>query len=736
MQKASTPRMILFVSVMLFAIHGFAQTTIINSANNTGTSGADGSFENATSTFAANSWSNVNGLTNKWFVGNQSSCNGTKGAYVSSHITGNDNNYNTGISDVSHFYKDVTFPAGQSCITLTFNWKGQGESSWDGLRIYLGSTAVTPVGGTMFSTSDPSAVQLGNSWYNLQAACGTATITIPAANAGTTKRLVFSWQNDASFGTTPAATIDAISLVASNPTVPSCASALVPANAATNVSTCNPLTWTAPASSGCNTATSYNVYFGTSATPPLVGTTTSTSYSVPMNFSTTYYWQIVPTNGAGSAVGCGIQSFTTGASTNPQYNLVDDATSTSPYNCVTLTPNLTSQRGCAWDANSTLNFLANFSYDIDVNLGNSDAGADGMAFVMQNDPLGRCKCGTVGGALGAGGITNSVTVEIDTYLNFEDRDDFTAPTIGCAGAEDPDHLDIWYNGVINPDLDGNCNGLVAGERPANPFAVRLQSSPGVNYNIENGLNHKFRISWNAATTTLSASVWNNALTVNYGTVSATFNPITVFGTNTPYFGFTASTGGLSNTQTFCLPSVLLPVELVKFEAICVDGKANLTWDTQSERDNDHFTIERSCDGINFLPIEIVPGKGNATTMQYYKTIDESDCHGVTYYRLSQTDKNGAKEVLGIRSVQPCSEFQEVYVYPNPAKDQINVAWNNLSMRKLTITNALGQSIMNSIEPDKTETEASFDINTLANGVYYILVEQDFGVKTYKFVVER
>jgi hypothetical protein len=46
---------------------------------------------------------------------------------------------------------------------------------------------------------------------------------------------------------------------------------------------------------------------------------------------------------------------------------------------------------------------------------------------------------------------------------------------------------------------------------------------------------------------MTASILNSALTITYGTITATFNPLTVFGTNTPYFGFTASTGGLSNT---------------------------------------------------------------------------------------------------------------------------------------------------------------------------------------------
>ena len=709
-----------------------AQTTIINPNNNTGTSGADGSFQNATNTLPANGWTVVNGATNRWFAGTQSFCVGTKGAYVGT-AAGN-NNYTITTSDISHFYDDVTFPAGQTCITLTFNWKGQGESGWDGLRIYLGSTAVTPVANTMFTTSDASAVQLGNTWYNMQAACGSTTITIPASNAGTTKRLVFSWQNDASIGTTPAATIDAISLVASNPTVPTCATALIPANGATGISTCNGLSWTAPVSTGCDTPTSYDVYFGTTPVPPLLGNTTATTYATPMAFSTTYYWKIVPKNAAGDAVGCATQSFTTGTSTNPQYNLVDDATSASPFTCVTLTPDLGSQRGCAWDANSILNFLANFSYDIDVNLGANDGGADGIAFVMQKDPLARCKCGTVGGALGAGGILNSVTVEIDTYINYEDRDDFTAPFIGCFGVEEPDHLDVWFNGVINPDLDFNCDAVAGGERVATPNAVRLQSSPGVNYNIENGLSHKFRISWNAGTTTLTASVWNSALTVMYGTISSTFNPITVFGTNTPYFGFTGSTGGLTNQQTFCLPSVLLPVEMTEFDVTCEEGSAAIHWRTETERDNAYFTLEKSCDGVNFQPLKQFTGAGTTQQVHDYQFSDNDLCGGVSYYRLSQTDINGEQEVLGIRSTKSCVLPTELVVFPNPATDELTVSWNGKAVKELVLYDAIGQLILVKNDWSEQASSATMDVSALAAGVYYLTVYQTFGAETIKVVV--
>jgi len=700
---------------------GKTQTTIINASNSSGTSGADGSFENATSAFSNNGWTNVNGATNKWFVGTFSNCIGSKGAYVG--IASTDNNYTNTISDVSHFYKDVTFPAGETCITLTFNWKGQGESGYDGLQIYLGSTSATPVGGTDFTTTDGTAVQLGSSFYNLQGACASVSITLSSANAGTTKRLVFSWKNDNSVGTDPGATIDGISLVSQAPGIPLCATSPSPSTASSGFTVCgSSLTWTAP--TGCNVATSYDVYFGTSATPPYVTNTASTSYTPTLAFGTTYYWEIRPKNAAGTNAGCTIWSFTTTTSTNSEFNLIDDATASAPYTCTTLTTAINNQRGCAWDANSTLNFGTSFSYDFTVNLGSSDGGADGLAFVMQNDPLGRCKCGTTGNKLGAGGILNSLIVEIDTYMNTEDRDDFTTSFIGCGGSEDPDHIDIWFNGDIDPDLDGDCDVITAGERPATPTAVRLQTG-GSNYNIENGLDHKLRIAWNAGTTTLTATVYNNAMTVTYGVITSTFNPLTIFGTNRPYYGFTGSTGGLSNTQTFCSTIVVLPVEGAKMEASCDSLVRNIVWTTVSEENNDYFTIEKTKNGIDFEEMTVVDGAGNSTTPKTYEWTDNNPDHEISYYRLNQTNYNGTKREVDFISVNCNQDLNNLLI------SKIVSSGDNIEIEFLTPTEGMHSVEMFDLlgnlvyrnESNFTKGENGLQINkgNLTNSIYLFTI---------------
>ncbi|HXN49350.1 MAG TPA: glycoside hydrolase family 44 protein, partial [Bryobacteraceae bacterium] len=69
-----------------------------------------------------------------------------------------------------------------------------------------------------------------------------------------------------------------------------------PANGATGVASPGTLSW--QASTG---ATSYNVYFGTAATPPQVTQTSATSYAVgAVNPSTTYYWSVTAVNSSGS----------------------------------------------------------------------------------------------------------------------------------------------------------------------------------------------------------------------------------------------------------------------------------------------------------------------------------------------------------------------------------------------------------------------------------------------------
>lgn len=63
--------------------------------------------------------------------------------------------------------------------------------------------------------------------------------------------------------------------------------------------------------SGGGMPNSYDVHFGTSATPPFIQNQPETTYTPVLEPNTTYYWQIVPVNNIGPAVDCPVWSFKT-----------------------------------------------------------------------------------------------------------------------------------------------------------------------------------------------------------------------------------------------------------------------------------------------------------------------------------------------------------------------------------------------------------------------------------------
>lgn len=187
-------------------------------------------------------------------------------------------------------------------INVSFDWKSTEYSAGDGVGISVDA---------QYSTDDGASwVTFGNVTTTSVTTCATWNGSIPTGTvpAGSDFKLRF---NGTHTGGDCYFYIDSVIIAQIALTPPNCASALLPADVATGVVRNPVLSWTA-ATGG---PTSYDVYFGTSATPGLVGNTTGLTYTpvAPLLANTTYYWQVVPKNANGSATGCAIQSFTTGS---------------------------------------------------------------------------------------------------------------------------------------------------------------------------------------------------------------------------------------------------------------------------------------------------------------------------------------------------------------------------------------------------------------------------------------
>jgi len=84
-----------------------------------------------------------------------------------------------------------------------------------------------------------------------------------------------------------------------------------------------------------------------------------------------------------------------------------------------------------------------------------------------------------------------------------------------------------------------------------------------------------------------------------------------------------------------------PIELLSFTAKNTENGVEINWSTASEWDNDYFEIERSFDAEHFESIARVAGAGYSNEILNYSVTDYDKLEGTVYYRLKQTDYNGA-----------------------------------------------------------------------------------------------
>ncbi len=167
-------------------------------------------------------------------------------------------------------------------------------------------------------------------------------------------------------------------------------------------------------------------------------------------------------------------------------------------------------------------------------------------------------------------------------------------------------------------------------------------------------------------------------------------------------------------------STPLPVKLTEFNAACKDDLIHINWTTASEINNDYFTIERSTDAINFETIGTVNGNGNSSVTINYSWTDDSPINGTAYYRLKQTDFNGAFEYHGIRTVA-CEPTTEISIYPNPFEDSFTISLSENTSYPITVEvmDYLGRKIYTQIIENAT-TEIVLE-DKVSAGTYFVKV---------------
>lgn len=233
---------------------------------------------------------------------------------------------------------------------------------------------------------------------------------------------------------------------------------------------------------------------------------------------------------------------------------------------------------------------------------------------------------------------------------------------------------------------------------------------------------------------LRVSRWNGSSWTDEGnggtTGTASSGTIVTSASVTSFSPFTLASTQLSNS---------LPVELLSFTATVNGGAVDLNWTTQSENNNDYFTIERSRDAQHFEEIGIVNGGGNNDFVQNYTFSDLHPLNGISYYRLKQTDTDGAVDYLDLETVSVGKLIDEdLSIYPNPLSgSQLHVVFNDLPKQELTlyILDLSGKMWYSKTISIGSNGEYVADLtDKLIAGVYSVFVQTQTKQYTRKLVV--
>ena len=162
-----------------------------------------------------NGWDLIQaGQDNYWIIGNATNNGGTKSLYITDNGTAN--SY-SGAASYSFAVRTFNLAAGN--YVCTFDWKCQGESSYDFIRAALVPAGVNIEAGEYCGFDNASAMPAGSialdggNRLNLQGSSWQNQVTEFTLTSAGTYKIVFLWRNDGSVYNVPPAAIDNVQLM-------------------------------------------------------------------------------------------------------------------------------------------------------------------------------------------------------------------------------------------------------------------------------------------------------------------------------------------------------------------------------------------------------------------------------------------------------------------------------------------------------------------------------------------
>ena len=188
--------------------------------------------------------------------------------------------------------------------------------------------------------------------------------------------------------------------------------------------------------------------------------------------------------------------------------------------------------------------------------------------------------------------------------------------------------------------------------------------------------------------------------------------------------------GISTENIYC--SAVLPVELAYFKAIPEVNFVKLLWKTESELNNDFFTLERSRDARTWETIKIMDGAGNSNSPLTYKEVDEAPLPGTSYYRLKQTDFDDQYSYSPVQAVtRPETDEVPIRVFPNPVSNELNLFTDGRALTEVQVFDLHGHDVTPQASTiAKSANAITLNFSALPSGLYFVKTQHTLQ-KIYK-----
>jgi hypothetical protein len=181
----------------------------------------------------------------------------------------------------------------------------------------------------------------------------------------------------------------------------------------------------------------------------------------------------------------------------------------------------------------------------------------------------------------------------------------------------------------------------------------------------------------------------------------------------------------------------LPQVLLSFDAIIVDKKVELTWASDTEHNNNFFTIEKSKDAANFETVATVKGFGNYSSLISYFDTDFTPYDGISYYRLKQTDVRGTVLSSRLVSINNKSVTNDLGLNVNAIDEHAENLMGSENKEVLVVLrNEKGMESYSKVMVDQQNniTVSSEEDNKLDNGTYTVIASSNNKLYSQKVVV--